>query len=216
LRVARWETDDEGRNKEAVLAKIEDLSLLHFCGLLAHRPRNAFGLEALVSRFFDMPVEVEQFRGQWLRLDEENRSHSGTHGQNNLLGTNVVVGERVRDIQAKIRLRIGPLRYWQFVDLLPNRATNAEGKTFFLLMHLVRLYCGPERDCEVQLILRRDEVPACRLNSSDSVGARLGWNTWSFNHPMTRDPDDSVFQGEVLVWTNAQPRMPTVEMAPLS
>jgi type VI secretion system protein ImpH len=211
LRVARWEEDEEGRPRERILAKIEDLSLLHFCGLLAHRPRNAVGLQILLSNFFGMPIQVEQFRGQWLRLEEDSRSYSGSGGKNHALGVNTVAGERVWDIQGKIRLRVGPLTYVQFVDLLPNRNQGAEGKSFFLLVHLVRLYCGPERDFDVQLVLRRNEVPRCRLKSRDPVGPRLGWNTWSFNQAMERDPDDTVFEGEGVVWVNDPPQTHTAE-----
>jgi type VI secretion system protein ImpH len=209
LRISLREEDEESRAREKVLAKIEDLSLLHFCGILAHRPRNVVGLEALLANFFAVDVQVEQFHGQWLRLEEDSKSYSGSAGKNNLLGHNVVAGERVWDIQGKIRVRLGPLSYQQFIDFLPNRHKIAEGKTFFLLTHLVRLYCGPQMDFDVQLVLKREEVPQCQLNSSVLVGPRLGWNTWSHSYPMTRDPADTVFDGEELVWLNQPPQAGT-------
>jgi type VI secretion system protein ImpH len=182
-------------DREQVLARIEDLALLHYSGLIAQRPRSAVALQALLHDYFGLPVEVRQFQGQWLRLDETNRSRLERTPGNNGLGLNLVAGERVWDVQGKVRLRLGPMRLAEFNEFLPERTPIAERKSFFLLVQLARLYLGPELDFDVQLVLSARDVPTCRLASGQG-GSRLGWNSWVRSQPAQRDADDAVFEGE--------------------
>ena len=196
LRVAVREGDELGMQKETVLARIDDLSILWFSGFFAHRPRSAVSLEAMLAAFVRMPVKVKQFQGQWLRLDPFNQSVIGLGNGNNSLGRNVIVGDRIWDVQGKVRIQLGPMNYDQFLEHLPDRSPRPERKALFLLAQLVRLYVGPEVDVEFQLILMAKEVPACKVGRGVGIGARLGWNTWSHRKPLPKDADDPVFQAE--------------------
>ncbi len=200
LRVAVFEEDKEIAQERA-LARIEDLALLHYAGLLAHQPRSACMLEALLRDYFALPLQVQQFRGQWLRPDPANQTRMGDEGGNNQLGVSAVAGERVWDVQSKVRVRLGPLRYPQFAEFIPDRSPIAERKAFYLLSHLVRLYVGMELDFDVQLVLKAEDVPACQL-ADGGIGPRLGWNTWVCSGPLTQDAEDAVFSGEELVLVN--------------
>jgi type VI secretion system protein ImpH len=199
MRVALRDEED-GIPRETILGRIDDLTPLWFSGFLAHRPRNALSLEAMLAAFVRMPVKVCQFQGQWLRLDEDNQSVMGPLNGNNCLGRNVIVGDRIWDVQSKIRVQLGPMSYNQFLEFLPDRAPRPERKGIFLLAQLVRLYLGPEMDAEFQLILKKDEVPGCKVGPGLGLGSRLGWNTWSKRKPMPRDAADAVFQAEEMVW----------------
>ncbi len=181
--------------QERTLARIDDLSLLHFSGFLAHRPRCAVSLEMLLGDYFGLAVQVRQFQGQWLALEPINQSRLGAAGGNCEMGVNLVAGDRVWDVQCKFRVRLGPLRYADFNEFLPDRSAVPARKAFFLLVHLVRLYVGPELDFDVQLVLRAEEVPECRMVSEEISGPRLGWNTWVRSQAMTRDAEDAVFEG---------------------
>jgi type VI secretion system protein ImpH len=196
LAVSVHELVDE-RETERQLAHIDDLALLHFSGFLAHRPRCAVALEALLQDFFQLPLSVRQFQGQWLVLDRGNQSQLGE--ANAGLGVDLVVGERVWDVQGKIRIRLGPLRYGPFAEYLPDRTVIPQRKALFLLSHLVRLYIGPELDFDVQLILTKEDVPACHLGEG-GLGPRLGWNTWLCSRPAQNDAEDVVFDGDELRW----------------
>jgi type VI secretion system protein ImpH len=179
------------------LAKIDDLALLHFGGLFAHKPRNAVGLGAIVRDYFDLPGDVIQFTGQWLYLEPASLSRlpDETGGVNCELGVNAVAGERVWDVVSKFRVRLGPLHYDEFVEFLPDPAPVSARKGIFLLSQLVRLYVGIELDFEVQLALRGDEVPDLVLQDAGEgdLGARLGWNTWMPGEQMPETVDDAVF-----------------------
>lgn len=171
--------------------QLNDASFLYFSGHFAHYPRNAISLEAVVADYFQLPVQVRQCHGQWLYLSPEDQSNIGpqqlleTH--NNQLGTNVVVGRRVWGVEQSFRLRLGPLGYRQFEQFTPA------GRALLRLAQLVRMYVGLEFDFDVQLVLRRDEVPLCRLACGEDASARLGWNTWIRNRDFVDDVDDAVF-----------------------
>jgi type VI secretion system protein ImpH len=176
------------------LAQVEDLAVLYYSGYFAHRPRCAAALQALLGDFFDVGVAVRQFQGQWLALDSSSQSRLGSAGT---LGVDAIAGDRVWDVQGKFRVRLGPLRYPRFHGFLPDRAPVAPRKAFFLLSHLLRLYVGPELDYDVQLVLKAEDVPACRLVAD--AGPRLGWDTWICSRPLDRDADDPVFAGDEAV-----------------
>jgi type VI secretion system protein ImpH len=191
-----------GVTRERILARIDDVGLLHYSGFLAHRPRCAASLEALLRDYFGFDVQVRQFQGQWLYLEAANQSRLGAAGGNCQLGVDLVAGARVWDVQGKFRVRIGPLCYAVFNEFLPDRSPVASRKALFLLIHLVRLYVGPELDFDVQLVLRAEEVPECRMTPDASSAPRLGWNTWIRSQPMSHDAADAVFAGEEEVWMN--------------
>jgi type VI secretion system protein ImpH len=178
--------------RERVLARVDDLALIYYAGVLAHRPRCAVSLERLLEDYFGIPIVVLEFQGQWLQLEPASQSQVGAAAGNTTIGVSVVVGERVWDIRGKIRIRLGPLSYKQFMSFLPDQSAVPERKEFFKLMHLVRLYIGPELKVDVQLILQASEIPRCR---SGSKGARLGWDSWVISRPMYQDSDDAVFEG---------------------
>jgi type VI secretion system protein ImpH len=190
--VARDEVDESGVPKERGLAQVEDLALLHFSGLLGHRPRCAVALEAMLRDYFRVPARIEQFRGQWLKIDRPNRTRLGGERGNNELGVSAVAGRRVWDRQSKFRVRIGPLAYTQFTEFLPDPAPIRERKTYFLLAQLVRLYADPGLDFDVQLVLKAQEVPKLQLTRAGNPGARLAWNTWLLARPARADAEDVI------------------------
>jgi type VI secretion system protein ImpH len=173
--------------------EVDDEAFLFYAGHFAHAPRSATGLEAVLSDYFSLPMRVEQFLGQWLLLEEPDRSRlpgAGLGGLNNRLGVDSVAGERVWDVQGKFRVRVGPLRYRQFRQLMPG----AYGMR--VLSQLTRSYAGAEFDFDIQLVLRPEEVPPCRLGGDGEDGSFLGWNTWMRTGAFAQAVDDAVFQPE--------------------
>jgi len=144
----------------------------HFAGVLAAPTRHADGLRLILARFFGVNVSVEPWRGHWIALPEGERSRLGGAR----LGVSTVVGTRVWDCQHKFRIVIGPLGYADFARFLPG------GRSLAKLTDWVRGYVRDPLDWDVALHLKRDEVPALRLQSKAIHGiansSRLGWNTW--------------------------------------
>jgi type VI secretion system protein ImpH len=199
LRVSIRETVGDEGSRQRVLARVENLSLLRYSGLLANQVRSAAGLQAILQDYFQFPVLVCQYQGHWLQIEPRNRSRLEENG-NNQLGMTAVAGERVWDIQSKFRLRLGPLNYDQFLEFLPDLCPLSQRKAFYLLVHIVRLYVGIALDFDAQLVLKKAEVPYCHLEGDPEFGARLGWNTWLCSEPLDRDPDDAVFEGKEVIW----------------
>jgi type VI secretion system protein ImpH len=174
--------------------ELDDEVFLHYSGHFSHFPRSALALECLLADHLEMPVVVLQCQGQWLALEPEDQARMPSKaqplGQNNRLGVNLVVGERVWEVQSKFRLRIGPLRWSQFRSLMPN------GPALRPLCQVTRLYVGPTFDFDVQPTLRPEEIPPCQLTSS-AEGPYLGWNTWIPRQTIGLTPvSDAIFQIE--------------------
>lgn len=162
-------------------------SLLAYVGLLGVTGRSAVALEALLSDFFGVQAEVEQFIGGWYPLDRSAQCALGEDWcESTQLGLSAVVGDEVWDPQARARIRLGPLTREQYNALLPGAAG------YRTLQNLVSFFSGNQLDFELQLVLARDEVPASVLGSSESAAPTLGWCSWLRTEPLTHDPDDTV------------------------
>jgi type VI secretion system protein ImpH len=174
---------------------VDDEAFLHYAGHFAHAPRSASALEALLEDHFEVPVRVEQFQGQWLYLDPDDHAllpgPGLPRGRNNVVASNLVIGDRVWDAQSKFRLRLGPLDYQRFRSLMPN------GDALQPLAQMTRTYVGPGFDFDVQPVLKPEAVPCCCLIPDEGGdGPFLSWNTWIRGEPFTREADDTVFHVE--------------------
>lgn len=171
---------------------VQDDAVLYYGGHFAHGPRSAVALELLLADYFGLPVEVEQFAGRWLYLTEDVQSAMpGTaypEGLNCELGRSVIIGKKVWEVQSKFRIKLGPLKYAEFLRFIPA------GDALRPLWDLVRLYVGPEFTFDVQAILEAAEVPRCQIGRTTGVGSHLGWNTWLKSAPTPHDVGDAVFR----------------------
>ncbi|GDY10571.1 MAG: type VI secretion system baseplate subunit TssG [Planctomycetota bacterium] len=176
------------RNRESLVnrRRFEDETLRFYAGHLSQQRRSAIGLESMLRDFFGVHVQVHQFFGQWLRLDREYQTQL-VLGGNTELGVTAIVGERVWDVQSKFRICVGPLSYAHFRTFLPSGSAHQP------LAHLARLYAGLEYDMDVQLTLKSNEVPPCRLNAETLGGTQLGWDTWLRCDEFPSDRSDPVF-----------------------
>ncbi|MBV9749934.1 MAG: type VI secretion system baseplate subunit TssG [Acetobacteraceae bacterium] len=145
-----------------------DLTKLHFAGFLANQTRHADGLGAILSAFFAVPVRVESFVGAWLTLEMADRTRLGTARATGTLGKTALLGGRVWSRQHKFRIVFGPLNLADYHRLLPG------GASFHRLIPIVRNYAGDTLAWDVNLVLKRDEVPPTSLGKQ----GRLGWTTW--------------------------------------
>jgi type VI secretion system protein ImpH len=168
---------------------VPDQSLIYYAGLLVQHPRSAVNFRQLLEDYFEVPVEIVQFAGAWYKLDAKTqcRLDTGTTDSERL-ALGAVVGDEVWDEQARVRIRIGPLRLARYRDFLPS------GTAYEPLRALARFYSGDELDFEVQLVLDREDVPGCELGRDDEAAPRLGWLTWAKTAAMDRDPGDTILE----------------------
>jgi type VI secretion system protein ImpH len=166
---------------------VSDLAKYFHVGALIRHVRNAEGLRSILNDFFRVPVEIEQFVGDWMALDAAQRTYLGREGA--VLGVAAVAGRRVWDRQHKFRVRFGPLTLTEYEDFLPG------GVRLRKLVDWIRLYANFELDWDVRLLLKKDEVPRARLGA----GRRLGWTTWLGHRRVDTDADDLCLNAEALV-----------------
>ncbi len=156
-----------------------DIALLLYSGLIGQRPHSAATFRSILADYFRTPVQIDQFQGQWLEIDEESLTCLGK--ANCGLGVNAILGSRLWDQQSKFRVRFGPLDFSSFFSFLPP------GEWHKPAGELVRFLAGMEFDFDFQLVLKKEEVPACALNSQPGQQAMLGWTTWLKTMPTQQD-----------------------------
>lgn len=157
-----------------------DLAKVHFTGRLASHTRNAEGLGAILASFFAAPVEIREFVPKWVQLPRDALCLLGRDPGTGTLGSTATAGARIQVYHHRFRIVIGPLELAQYERLLPGAPGLDK------MAQTVRNYIGEELDWEVNLVLRRDEVPAVRLGRS----GRLGWTGWMGKRKSRRHADD--------------------------
>ena len=180
-----------GTNKLRGRVNFDDEAFLYYGGFFAHYPRSALSLEVMLADYFEQPVRVLQFHGQWLYLSRDDQSALPNaelpEGLNCQMGRNVIIGERVWDVEGKFRVRLGPLGFEDFRRFMPS------GDALLPLGQMIRAYGGPQFDFDVQPVLKAAEAPWCQLGGDGASPARLGWNTWVRCKEFVNDVDDAVF-----------------------
>jgi len=164
---------------------VPDSARLFYAGWLCSQSRSGAGLASILADFYQLPVQLEEFRGTWLELPASSRCQLGTSAATGTLGSSCFAGEKMWLANVKFRLRIGPLSLAQLKTFLPGE------RAWERLCGWVRFYIGHEQFWDVQLVIRRSEVPACVLGQ----GARLGQTTWLGSPPNTPEIGDLVLQG---------------------
>jgi len=168
---------------------VPDVAKLFHAGALIRHVKNADGLKKILQYFFRVPVRIEEFVGQWLRIDARERTRLGRDSA--VVGAGLVLGQRVWDRQSKFRIHLGPLRLDQYESFLPG------GARLRTLVEWVRFYLNLEMDWDVRLTLEKAQVPQLRLGS----GRRLGWTTWLGQRRQSSDADDLCLNAESFVTT---------------
>lgn len=163
---------------------IGDVAKLYYSGRLLGQTKHVEGLRAVLSDYFKVSIDIEQFVGQWVDLPEDSRCLLGQSPDTGTLGSTAIVGRRVWDVQQKFRIRFGPVGLADYRKMLPG------GASLKRLVAWVRSYLGDEFDWDVQLVLKREEVPGLKLGQS----GQLGWTTWLHAAAPTRDAGDLVLR----------------------
>jgi type VI secretion system protein ImpH len=173
------------QRRQAVL----DDTLIYYSGLFALHTRSAQALKQILMDYFEVEVEVVQLTGGWYPLDLPSQCRfESANTYSEQLGVGAVVGDEIWDPQSAARIILGPLRLRQYLDFLPNGSAHAP------LHGLLKFFSNGQIDFEVQLVLKRDEVPPCELGVEGEVAPQLGWITWAKSVPMKRDPGDTILR----------------------
>ncbi len=147
-------------------------SLLRYSGILSQHPRSAWGLETILADAFSYaPVKVIQCSRRSVKVHLSQRLLLGRTG--NSLGTDSVIGEQIEDHTGKFRLRVGPVNFSRYQQLLPGNQENER------LSILTRFYLQDPLEYDMELILKEGETSSVCLGSETT--SRLGMDTWIFS-----------------------------------
>ncbi len=166
---------------------IPDFSKLYYANRLVQKTCNVEGLKSIIGDYFGVPSSINEFCGQWLDLPSDSRCYLGKSRATGTLGLNTIVGTKVWDCQLKFRIRMGPMGRKDLNRMLPGE------KTFKRIRDWVLAYVGYEYFWDLQLVLKREEVPELQLGRE----ARLGWNSYLKTKPFKRDADDLILDSDL-------------------
>lgn len=152
--------------------------LLFVAGLLFLGTRPPEALERALVLWLGLPARIEEFRFQRLELPDRLCARLGAAR----LGRDAVLGTSVPDRASRFRVRLGPMALVDYEALLPDGALLPS------VVALVVLFQGRELDFDLVLVLRREEVPAARLDGR----SRLGWTSWLAAAERVHDAEDLV------------------------
>lgn len=131
--------------------------------------RHAEGLQRVSQSLVQAPVQVLEFQGQWLTVDQADQTRVGGRVSGTQLGWGAMAGRRVWSVQSAFCLQIGPLSLTRYRSLLRGECLQRQ------LTDLVNAYLGLELDWRVRLRLRADQVPRTFLGRKSG---QLGRDTW--------------------------------------
>lgn len=144
---------------------VHDFVKLEYAGLLAPRAKSASRLRFFLTGLVGSRVEIEEFVGAWLTLDESERSRLGLRSG---LGTDCMLGSSAFTVSDKFRIRVYVRDFAHYEQFLPG-APLAEQ-----IADAVYAYVGDEFDWDLELAIPCGEARAARLGG----GAQLGWTGW--------------------------------------
>ena len=160
--------------------EMQDNSKLHYAGHMSSQTRHAEGLSSILQSFFKAPVKINEYIGEWLEIPKESRCYMGVNLEGGTLGVDAVLGEKSWQRQYKFRVIVGPMGLEEYEELLPDKNKLKQVST------IIRNYLGFEFNWDVNLILKKQEVPQISLGKYGN----LGWSSWLHNQPPCNDSDD--------------------------
>jgi type VI secretion system protein ImpH len=153
-----------------------------YAALFRQRPATADIIEGVLSEYFEVPVRVRQFVGDWYRRDDQTQLGVADC----VLGGGAMLGERCHRSDLAAEVRIGPLTRRQYRRFLPG------APALRALTQMLALFSIATVRFRVRLVLRADEVDGCRLAASERRDS-LGYGLFLGDDAVHQDRDDLCF-----------------------
>ncbi|WP_089606296.1 type VI secretion system baseplate subunit TssG [Acinetobacter piscicola] len=138
-----------------------------FSGLMQGQNNTAHALKTMLGCIFNQTVEIKEYLVEKFSLAEQQQTMLG--GKNPfLLGVNTFCGETIRQIDGKIEIQIGPLKYAQYLEFLPKKKLSNK------LKNILQSWCSPTLLIDLRLILAKEDVQPLQLSSTSHIGLAQG------------------------------------------
>jgi type VI secretion system protein ImpH len=164
-----------------------DMAKLHLAGGFALQNRAPGPLREMLREYFGVPVEIEEFVGEWLDIPVRRRWLLGESPEDGTLGASATPGEAVWSRSHRFRIVIGPVGRDDFRRFLPGRDSLPQ------LVALVRQYLGDELTWDLNLVLKKAEVPGLCLGEE----GELGLTAWLTTDYRDSDADEALIDPSV-------------------
>lgn len=154
---------------------------LGMAGLLINNRRSADVVAQVMARYLGVPVRLQMLVGRWRDIEPGDRISLGRCTQR--LGRSSLLGQRMWDSQAGVRLEIGRMTFERALALLPLRQSRALERLpqsrHAAFVSLIHLLLDRRHDCDVQVSIATDSIPPAWLTrAGEGVGLRLGQTAW--------------------------------------
>lgn len=144
-----------------------DTDLVHFfaefSGLLQGQNNNVHAMQTMLRCVLKQQVHIQEFITETFYLSDQQKTCLGGNHQSSL-GINTFCGEKIRQVDGKIEIQIGPLSHQDYLDYLPQKSLSLK------LKKIVQSWCSPTLQVDVRLILKMDEMHSIVLSSLGNMG----------------------------------------------
>ena len=126
----------------------------------------------LSDYFGGIKVKILEFMPRWAPIPEQISLRSKSPENRDVqarLGENIVIGKKILDCSSKFRVVLGPLTLYDYRRFLPD------GTDVQALYRLIRFYAPTQFDFDVELQLRKEEVPPLQLGNELAQLRRTSW-----------------------------------------
>ncbi|MET1254941.1 type VI secretion system baseplate subunit TssG [Aliikangiella maris] len=141
----------------------------YYAGFFAKHVRNATSLESMLSDFLAAPVAIEQFCGEWLTIDPQEQTSLKANSEFACLGVGTILGQQYWSVQNKIEIKIGPLTYQQYKNLLPGETLSN------VLIRLIKQYINDGIKVSIQLWMNQQDMKFTQFGSKNACLGQLTW-----------------------------------------
>jgi type VI secretion system protein ImpH len=165
---------------------IADEAVAFYAAQFKSRAVPACVIPAVLSEYFNIPVQLEQLAGKWEKLPPAHQARLGYANVD--LGSGVLLGEAIYRRDTRARLRLGPLDGDEFNTFLPGaEASHA-------LERMLGMFCGTGISFEIKLILAAKDVHCAQLAHGCGAGqTRLGFDAFLPGCVPAVDRDDVTY-----------------------
>ncbi len=150
--------------------KISPFKLFQLSGILSNKVKNKSGLQKLLQEFFpDIEFAIQQFIPTMVPLADLPVLGKSNGQMRHTLGNNSVVGRSIRDYNSKIRVRIGPMDFEEYLGFLPG------GTKITLLKKLIELYLNDTLIYDIQFLVKTEGIKTIDWHDDR---LKLGFSLW--------------------------------------
>ncbi|OAN11067.1 hypothetical protein A3K86_19025 [Photobacterium jeanii] len=180
-----WGEENTLHTALKALTGAKQIGDIYWGGLLAKTVRSSASLKAILAETLQCEVEIEEFVGRWVPLQESEQTMLGTsfdpEGQHAQLGNSTVLGTKVWDVNAAIRVVLRVNNPDLAGDLIHK------GKRIQQLDHLAKHFVPQSTQVNWQLQTQYRDLPQACLNGKSQLGlsAMLGMPASMASEPVT-------------------------------